>query len=115
MNKNGFTLIEIIAVVAIIGLLGTVVTVSLINTYKNTSDEKCNDFIKEIEDAACVYTSTHDICEDDECQVSLQELNDNGLLTQEVDACNNAEINLSDIVKVSWDDNGNKKCSYERS
>ena len=69
--KNGFTLIELIAVIALLGVLGVVITISVSNNISKNKENECNNFIKEIETAACVYESTHE-CDSDICEGYLQ-------------------------------------------
>lgn len=54
-NKNGFTLIEIIAVIAIIGLLLTMVTPKLMENYNDKKNKLYDATIKEIERLSKLY------------------------------------------------------------
>lgn len=117
MNNRGFTLIEILVVVAILGMLGTVVTISLSNTLKNTKQNECNAFMEEVEDAACVYSGLSEkliICNRNNCPpISLDVLVSEGMIKSEKDACTGENINLKKTVIVSWDEFGEKHCTYE--
>lgn len=45
-DKNGYTLIELLAVIAILGILLMVVAPKLVKTYKDTKD---NTFVEEVQ------------------------------------------------------------------
>ena len=56
MKKNkAFTLIELIAVIALVALLGLVITVNFGGSMNATNQKQCDDFVKEVEEAACIY------------------------------------------------------------
>lgn len=115
-RKKGFTLIELLLVIAIMGVIGVIATISLTSTLKNTNQRKCDDFVMEVEDAACVYSSLSNkeiVCTRTNCPpISLEVLVREGQITSEVDACTGKDIDLTKTVTVSWDDNGEKTCTY---
>ena len=116
-NKNGFTLIELIVVVAIMALLGTVITVSLTNTLQQANQDDCDKFVREIEDAACVYSQLSDkkvICNRTDCApIKLSILVSEGMIESEVDVCTGQSIDLEQTVTITWDaETGEKKCEY---
>lgn len=117
MKNKGFTLIELLVVVAIMGLIGVVVTISLTSTLNETNQKRCDEFVKEVEDAACVYAGLIDkptICTRGNCNpIKLQILVEEGLIESEKDACTNKDINLNETVSVLWDETGEKKCEYD--
>ncbi len=116
MNNKGFTLIEILAVLAVLGVIGVIVTISLTNTLNTTNQESCNQFIQEVEDAACVYAGLSNksiVCNRQNCNpIPLSVLVSEGFIKSEIDKCTNEEINLDATVSVSWDESGLKTCHY---
>ncbi len=115
MKDKGFTLIELLAVIAIMGTLGVVITISLTNTLENNRQENCETFVKEVEDAACVYAELHkDECSRENCSsISVDTLIKEGLIKSETDACTNDDININEVVSVTWDTDGEKHCEYK--
>lgn len=115
-KKNGFTLVEMILVVAIMGSLAVIFTISLNATLNNTNEKKCEEFIKEVEDAACVYASMSDretVCNRTYCEpIRLELLIKNGLVTSEYNYCADEEINIDDTVSVTWNEYGEKICTF---
>lgn len=115
-RKKGFTLMELLLVIAIMGVIGVIATVSLTHTLSNTKQRKCDDFVMEVEDAACVYSSlSHKeiVCTRTNCPpISLEVLVREGQITSETDACTGKDIDLTKTVTVSWDDDGEKTCTY---
>ncbi len=115
-RKKGFTLIELLIVIAVISIIGVMATISLTSTLKNTNQQKCDDFVKELEDAACVYSGLSNkeiVCTRDNCApIKLDILVSEGLITSEVDACTGSDIDLNATVTVSWNSEGEKTCTY---
>lgn len=116
MNSKGFTLIELIAVLAILGVVGVIVTISFTVGLHTTNQKGCDDFVKELEDAACVYAGLADKkveCNRNNCEpISVQLLVEKGLVKSTKDACTKGEIDVSATVTVSWDQNNEKHCEY---
>ena len=115
-RKKGFTLIEMLMVIAVMGFIGVIVTVSLTHTLQDTNQMKCDDFVLEIEEAACVYTSLSNKevkCTREDCApIPLSILVSEGQIKSETDACTGGELNLDATISVSWDATGEKKCVY---
>ena len=113
MKNRGFTLIELLAVIAVMGIAGTIITINLVKTFKDTNDMQCEQFISEVEEAACVYAglSTKSKRCKDGCEITIKELLKEGLLKEQKDACSNDDLNLDDVVNVIWV-NGEKVCEY---
>ena len=115
-NKNkGFTLIELLIVISIMGVIGTIITISFNYTLKETNQKKCDDFVSEIEDGACVYSglANKEIkCERPGCELTLDILVKEGIVTSEKDVCTGNEINLNETVSVSWNEDNEKICEY---
>ena len=116
MNNKGFTLIELLAIITIIALLGTVATISLTKTHQNINQDSCNEFVKEIEEAACVYVSKYDkeiVCNNNNCEpIKVEYLINEGLIQSEKDTCTGKEIDKNATVSITWDDDGEKSCRY---
>ncbi len=116
MNNKGFTLIELLIVIAILGTLGVIITVNLTKTMESSKQKTCDTFVKEVEDAACVYVGLENkevICNRSNCApIKLKYLEKEGLLKSESDACTGGDINLEETVTVTWDSDGEKKCEY---
>ena len=107
---------ELLAVIAIIGLLGTVATISLTKTHQNINQDSCNEFVKEIEDAACVYVNKYDkeiVCDHNSCEpVKVEYLINEGLIQSEIDTCTGKEIDKNATVSITWNEEGEKNCHY---
>lgn len=116
MKNKGFTLIELLIVVAILSIIGVLVTVNLSSTMEDTNQKQCDEFVNEIENAACAYVGMSDkkiICTRTICNpIKIQVLVEEGFIKSEVDACTGDSINLNETVSVSWNSNGEKKCKY---
>ncbi len=118
MKNKGFTLLELLVVVAILGAIGLVVTVSLNKTLKNTNQEECDAFVKDVEEAACVYVTLsrrEHACNRPGCELPLSALVTEGMVDSEKNACTGEDITKSynEKVKVTWDNEGNKTCEYQ--
>lgn len=109
---------ELLAVIAILAIAGTIITVNLTGTFENINQAHCDEFILEIEEAACVYANLskkQTICNRNmvECEIPLRELLKEGLIEDETDACTGDELDLDEIVLVSWTADGEKICEYQ--
>lgn len=115
-SEKGFTLIELLLVIAIMGIIGVVATISLTHTLQNTKEKKCDDFVRTIETAACIYSSLANkeiVCTRTNCSpISLDTLISEGQITYEKDECTGKDIDLSQTVTITWSDDGEKKCTY---
>ena len=116
-KKRGFTLIELLCVVVILGVIGVIITISFTNTLRNSNQKECTDFVTEVEEAACVYVSLSNsevVCSRNTgCDVSLNYLVKEGLISSENDKCTNNDIDLTETVSVRWDSTtGEKICTY---
>ena len=100
MNNKGFTLIELLVVITLLGVLGIIVTVSLNNTLKNTEEEKCENYIKEVEEAACVYVELSrkemPCLRPAGCTVPVSLLYEDGMIEENYNECEKKEIDFKD-------------------
>jgi len=60
MNKEGFTLVELLAVVAIIAILSVIVVPSIMNINSNINERSYESKKTEIENAAVLYANNHE-------------------------------------------------------
>lgn len=115
-RKKGFTLIELLLVIAIMGVIGVIATISLTHTLQSTSQRKCDEFVLEVEEAACVYSGLSNkeiICTRTNCApIPLDILVKEGHIKSETDACTGNDIDLNETVTVSWNADGEKTCTY---
>ena len=114
-RKKGFTLIELLIVIVIMGAVGTIAVISLTHTLHSTNQKKCDDFVLEVEEAACVYSGLANkevVCKRPGCEISLDVLVRNGHIKSEKDACTGVDIDLNKTVTVSWNEFGEKTCKY---
>ena len=125
MNKNGFTLVELIAVIVILGLLALIANSSVINVVKNSKSDLYNTQLKLIESAAESWGNDNldKLPNDGECKyLTLANLKNYGLMEEKIlNPKTNKEfsddlyikitskINSSGVLKTSYkvDDNVN--------
>ena len=117
MKNKGFTLIELLVVVAILGVIGIVITISVTGSLNDQNQKSCDSFVKELEDAACVYaglTKKEVPCNRTSCPpLSVQTLVSAGLVSSEIDACTGNKVeDLTDTITVVWNSDGEKICTY---
>ena len=116
MKNKGFTLLELLVVIAIMGVLGIIITASLSSTLNKTNQEDCDEFVKEVEEGACVYAdlSRREFpCNRPGCEIPLSILYQDGMIEENKDACTGKELNFNATVTVTWDAvTGKKECVY---
>lgn len=116
MKNKGFTLIEIIVVIGILGVISFIITISLTGTLNSTKKDECDNFVKEIEEAACAYASLNSkkiICDNNKCEdIPLSLLVEEGLIISETDKCTQKNLDLEATVSVEWNSKGDKICTY---
>lgn len=108
---------ELLIVIAVMGTIGVIVTISMMSSFNKVKQDDCTRFVKKLEDTACVYASSSNkeiACpRDTGCDISLNILNNAGLIDEEIDACTTKAIDMSKSVKVSWNaTTGEKTCYY---
>lgn len=87
MNKNGFTLVELIAVIVILGLLALIANSSVVNVVKNSKSDLYNTQLKLIESAAESWGNDNldKLPNDGECKyLTLANLKNYGLMEEEI-------------------------------
>ena len=125
MNNKGFTLVELLAVIAIMAVIGIVFTVNYTKSIEKANQKECDMFVKELEDAACVYAGLSPARQDPSnrcaigmgsCTLSVTFLNEQGLIKSEIDSCTGASVEslngVNDYVDVRWS-SGNKTCEFK--
>lgn len=115
MKKSGFTLIELIITIAIMALIGIVISTNMLGLFSQEEDRDYEEFVKKIEDAACIYVETgfssseRTSCRNNGCTISIQNLISKGYISDDLkDPSNGKKISdhpNSYQVKVSWIDN----------
>lgn len=114
--NKGFTLIELLVVIAVLAVIGTIVTVSLTSSLEDTNQKQCDEFVIDIEEAACVFAGINankERCNIKSCPpIKLSELISEGLVDVGVDVCTGDDINLNETVSVTWKNGGEKICEY---
>ena len=122
MNKNGYTLVEIIAVLVIIALIATIVTINFDNSINKTNTKKEQAFVSDLEKAACVYIDLKEnaiyksTCyPSSNCSVTVNQLITNGMISEDmIDPSTNNKVNKQLVINVSWDSEGTKTCTFNR-
>lgn len=112
-SKNGFTLIELIAAIAILAILSTLIVIGLDNMIDSKDSKVCNEYKKQVENAACVYVDSSayslnkDRCKSTSCSITIDELISAGLLSDDKDLP--CDRNYTHVI-VTWHD-GVKTCT----
>ncbi len=114
MNNKGFTLIEILVVIALVAALGVLVTINISSMLNSEDNDKCHNFVKEVEEAACVYVGLNQSKCLGGCTITLGDLISDGFIGTEINSCTNKEIDKNEEVKVTISGDGEKKCTYIR-
>ncbi len=111
---------ELLVTIAIIAIIGSASILSYNAVMNNTRDEEYEKYIENIESAACTYASVknlRDTCSDTICELTL---NKNDLLLEgylkEKDILVVKEEKLpNELIKVTWNSDGEKNCLYEEA
>ena len=113
MKDKGFTLIELIVTITLIVIISVTVGVSITGMLDRQEEKDTEDYVNQIQDAACVYAEINDISSND--TVSIGELIAAGLLDSSLKNPSNDNPITSynnDRVSITWD-NGEKTCTYD--
>ena len=105
MNKNGFTLVELIAVIVILGLLALIANSSVVNVVKNSKSDLYNAQLKLIESAAETWGNDNldKLPNDGECKyLTLANLKNYGLIKEEIiNPKTNSEFSDNLYIKIT--------------
>ena len=132
MNNKGLTMIELIVTIGLITLIGIVISTNMLGILSNEEDNEYESFVREIEEAACMYIETANdstgtylnariACMNSYnnsgvrgCNVSINKLVEAGYLEDDlVDPSTGELIEGTKSVIISWEDDV-KHCYYGR-
>ncbi len=118
MNRKGFTILELLSVLGIIGAVGVIGVISYTYIMDDSFEKEYSVYIKTIENAACSYASVVDLrqeCLDpNNCNIDVNKslLIEKGYLDKKY-ANTISDMKIpSYVIKVTWDEDGNKVCEY---
>lgn len=119
MNKNGFTLIELIVTIGIMALIGLVIGTNMLGMFSKEEDKEYETFKKRIEEAACMYVDMkkdsgyRQQCMSGDCTpITIKELINAGYIEEDLKDPNTGKnVDGNKKVTVNYSDN-EKKCRY---
>ena len=112
MKNKGFTLVELIITIALIAIITVTIGVSMSGMLSRQEERQIEEYVENIENAACVYAETHNMTNNS--TVTIDALLIEGLLQSDL---TNPKTNQpiteyrTDNVSITWT-NGEKKCEY---
>ena len=109
MNKNGFTLVELLGVIVILGIIATITVPLIQRTIIENTEEAYNDQVTSFERAAKnyvasdVYNMTN--CQTKICTISLKELQEKGYLQSGdiVNPITDENFDMDNVVDITYD------------
>ena len=109
MNKNGFTLVELLGVIVILGIIATITVPLIQRTIIENTEEAYNDQVISFERAAKnyvasdVYNMTN--CQTKICTISLKELQEKGYLQSGdiVNPITDENFDMDNVVDITYD------------
>ncbi len=107
MNKNGFTLIELMITIALLSLVGVVLSVNMVRLINDQKDDKKVEFKELIEEAACTYVILSD-ANWNGFYVEGNVLVSEGMIDEEVNGYQAANYRVSVTME-----NGKRTCTLE--
>ena len=113
MKNKGFTLVELIITITLIAIISVTIGVSMSGMLSRQEDNKLEEYITDIEEAACTYAELHDNSSND--TVKIDTLIQEGYLSTELThPINEDSITnyANDEVEIVWED-GKRSCNYE--
>lgn len=120
-QRNGFTLIELIATIALMVLMGIIIANNLNSLFSNREEEDVADFKELLENAACTYIDLSDpqikakkeTCKTSGCTVNTSVLISNSLLDEELkNPYTGEKLTGLEVIKITYP-NHVKTCVYE--
>lgn len=128
-NKNGFTLIELLVTIALIAAVSVVVGFSVNNLLYNQKKSEYDDFVKTMEDAACVFAEEDNrspiICANwsTQCEIHFRDLIESGVVKKTLrnpfddrKKADNTPYTINDddasYVQVEYDSEGRRTCKF---
>lgn len=116
-NRNGFTLIELIATIGIMLLIGIVIANNMTGLLSKNQDEEYNEYVKQIEESACTYVELKKPeCKYSGCNVTLKELIESGYIAEDLKNPKTKKAVKDEKekeVKVSWNSESVKECKMK--
>lgn len=115
MNKNGFTLIEVLLVIVLVAAISVTVGVNMAGMQERQTEKEIKNYNETLEKAGCVYAEMKNIKSNTE--VTVGTLINEGLISKNLKKPNtkdSVEVDKSKIVEIKWTNN-EKKCSLKTS
>lgn len=124
MNQKGFSLIELIITIGIMVMIGLVIVSNMTGLFSKNEDKDYENFVKKIEDAACIYIEKNEQKENKSkcrtnsdlavCNIDMNTLIQSGLIEESLKDPNKGIFvkNSSYKVHIHWIDN-EKKCELK--
>lgn len=104
MDKNGFTLIELIITIALLGFVGIVISTNILKVIERQKQSEEEQAIELMNEAGCTYSIISSTCEAG-CSVDGEILINEGLIDEEING-----INVDEYKVVIYFNNGEKIC-----
>lgn len=122
-NRNGFTLIELLVTIALIAAVSVVVGFSVNNLLYNQKKSEYDDFVKTMEDAACVFAEEDNrspvICNNwsTQCEIHFSDLIESGVVKKTLKnpfdkPDKTIENDKDSFVQVEYDSEGRRTCKF---
>lgn len=108
MNRQGFTLIEMLSTITIMTLIATVASINMIKIFDSKETLSKESKVEIIEEAACVYIeldenkNLKENCLNEGCEITTDTLIKSGLLDE-------YDVDKSIIINI-YKENNEKKC-----
>ena len=119
MNKNGFTLIEVIVSLALLSLIGVAVGISLNKIFKNQEIKSYNEYLEKVKSSAILFSNnTPDIMNELNSNysykvVTIKELVDKGYINKNLTNPETKEkINQEDSVRIYYNEDYEMMVDY---
>lgn len=111
-QKNGFTLVELIATLVLMIALGVLITSNIVGMLGRQNDQDYEAFKDKIESAACAYAASHIENKNLPMNLPISTLIEEGLVGEdEKNPSTNEVVNRNIQIKVEMK-NGVRTCTY---